>query len=792
MRLRTRFTLALIVAAIIPAALVAHLVGRALVESWQRDTVKASETEAALAAFAVETYLQRAVDLVAVSAQRPLLFRALATASPKAFAAGVTGLNRERTGFETIFVVDAHGTMRFHDPAPSLVGGDFSHRDYFQGVLRTGRPYVSAPYIGRATKQPTVAVAAPIRDASGRLRGALAGTLTLRAISEMLRRLPGEPGTMMMVVGPGGVILAHREAERLMQPAGTADPAVARVLAGESGWAEWADPQGTRHLSAFVPIRSVGWGLVHTYRVTDLYAPMRARSRFAVLVTVVVVAAAATGGALLARGLARPIIGLREGVRRLAEGDLRMRLNLRRRDELGELASDFDAMAERLQAMVAALERRMRELTILQEVDRGILAGTPIPELLRPALRGFRDLAEARSCFVVVPDAEDGSLRLLAGDHPHPEELRRYFEEFRPQVGEGITGLAIATRAPVVSEDVAADARWGRLREEVLGRGVRAALGVPLAAGGEMVGAVGLNYPAPRHFPEEELQALLRFAGQLAIALQHACLREAAAERFRLEEAHRVKSLFLANMSHEIRTPLNAIIGFGQMLEMEAFGPLTEKQRRYVGNINQAGKHLLALINDILDLSKAEVGQYTLSPEAVPVAETLEGALLIVKGAAGKKQIRLGLELDDGLSTVWADPIRLKQMLYNLLSNAVKFSPEGGQVTLTARPTAGGVEVAVADTGIGIQPEDLPRLFTEFSQLGPNRHEGTGLGLALTKRLVELHGGTIRVESAPGKGSTFTLTLPEHPPAQAPTPGEPGESPAPGREPAQSRVTGGG
>jgi signal transduction histidine kinase len=241
-------------------------------------------------------------------------------------------------------------------------------------------------------------------------------------------------------------------------------------------------------------------------------------------------------------------------------------------------------------------------------------------------------------------------------------------------------------------------------------------------------------------------------------------------------------------MSHEIRTPLNAIQGFAELLEMNTFGPLNEKQRRYVGHIRQGGQHLLRLINDILDLSKADAGQYTLSPEAVPLAPTLEAALLIMKGEATKKKIRLDLEGDGGVGTVWADPIRLKQMLYNLLSNAVKFTPEGGRVTLAARPAGGEMEIAVRDTGIGIKAEDMPRLFTEFSQLGPQRHQGTGLGLALTKRLIELHGGTIRVESAPGEGSTFTLTIPQSAAAEAAPSPPPAQSPPSGDR--QSEVAG--
>ena len=759
MRLKARFTLAMILAAVIPSTLVAHLVGRDLIERWRQQEIEAHEAETTLEAQAVEAYLQRALDLVTTHAERPHLLSGLATGSPNLFALAFRGLDAKRTGFGAMFVVDARGTMRFHNTDPTVVGGDFSGRDYYRGVLRTGRPYVSAPYIVQATKQPTVAVAAPIRDGSGRLQGVLVGSFTLPAVSDMVARLPSHQDNLVLV-GPGGVILAHRDPGRLMRPAGTADPAIPRVLNGEAGWVEWSDDRGEKQLSVFAPVRLVGWGLVIAQPLDDVYAPIWAGRRRALLLTLLALAAAAAGGGLLARNLVQPIVRLRESVRRLASGDLGTRLGVLRRDELGELAQDFNGMADRLGAMVGALERRMRELTLLQEIDRGILAGTPIPELFQAALRGFADLAGARSCFAVVRDGPDGPLRLLAGHSPDPEGLSHFFVEHHPQAAEGAAGLAIVTRAPVASEDVAADPRWGRLGDAVIAHGVRAAVAVPLVAREEVLGAVSLTYPTARTFPAEELQTLQRFAGQLAIALQQARLREAAAARIRAEEASRAKSLFLANMSHELRTPLNSILGFAELMQMEHIGTLNDKQGRYAGHIQQAGKHLLALITDILDLSKAEAGQFTLKPEAVPLEPTLEAVLLIVKGVATKKRIQLALDVPEAIGTVWADPVRFKQMLYNLLSNAVKFTAERGHVTLSARPAEAGVEIAVHDTGSGIRAEDLPKLFSEFSQLGPHRHEGTGLGLALTKRLVELHGGSIHVQSEPGKGSTFTLTLP--------------------------------
>ncbi len=241
---------------------------------------------------------------------------------------------------------------------------------------------------------------------------------------------------------------------------------------------------------------------------------------------------------------------------------------------------------------------------------------------------------------------------------------------------------------------------------------------------------------------------------------------EAEEAKTQADAATKAKSDFLANMSHELRTPLNSIIGFSEVMQDELLGSLNDSQRDNVGYIMSAGRHLLSLINDILDLSKVEAGRMALEPEAVSLRELLEAAMVMQKEKAIKHGINLCLELGHGADiTIEADQRKLKQIVFNLLSNALKFTPDGGTVALAARKLAdtNEIEISVTDTGIGIKPEDIKRLFTEFTQLETaytKEYEGTGLGLALTKRLVELHGGRIWVESEFGKGSRFAFVLP--------------------------------
>ena len=232
-----------------------------------------------------------------------------------------------------------------------------------------------------------------------------------------------------------------------------------------------------------------------------------------------------------------------------------------------------------------------------------------------------------------------------------------------------------------------------------------------------------------------------------------------------LETASRHKSEFLANMSHELRTPLNAIIGFSQVLREQMFGEVNEKQAEYLDDILSSGSDLLSLINDVLDLSKVEAGQVQLEVAPFSLRGALERGVVMVRERATKDGVHVALAADPDIDVVEGDERRIKQVIFNLLSNAVKFTPAGGAVDVSAAQVNGEVRVAVTDTGPGIAPEDHERIFEEFQQTetGFEQHEGTGLGLALSKRLVELHGGRIWVDSEPGKGSTFVFTLPARP-----------------------------
>jgi len=293
--------------------------------------------------------------------------------------------------------------------------------------------------------------------------------------------------------------------------------------------------------------------------------------------------------------------------------------------------------------------------------------------------------------------------------------------------------------------------------------GYRALLAVPLVREGHLLGGLTVIRKATGAFTPDTIELLQTFATQSSLAIQNARLfREIEEKSRQLEVASQHKSEFLANMSHELRTPLNAIIGFSEVLSERMFGELNEKQEEYLKDIYASGTHLLSLINDILDLSKIEAGRMELELSDFHLPTALESALTLVRERAGRRGIALQMNVDSRLGQIQADERKVRQVVLNLLSNAIKFTPEGGRIEVAAVPKDRLVEVSVSDTGVGIASEDQEAVFEEFRQVGTadKKVEGTGLGLTLCRKFVELHGGRIWVKSQVGMGSTFTFTIP--------------------------------
>jgi len=328
-----------------------------------------------------------------------------------------------------------------------------------------------------------------------------------------------------------------------------------------------------------------------------------------------------------------------------------------------------------------------------------------------------------------------------------------------------MSGRALLRREVIHVTDVTVPGPDTAPRSQQLGLelGYRAFLAVPMLRDGEPIGVINVVRVEPRAFTDRQVALVKTFADQAVIAIENARLFLEIEDKSRqLEVASRHKSEFLANMSHELRTPLNAIIGFSEVLADRMFGELNAKQEEYLKDIHASGTHLLALINDILDLSKIEAGRMELELTDFHLPTAFDNALTLVRERATRRAITLEMSMDDRLGWVHADERKIRQVVLNLISNAIKFTPEGGRIEVGAVLCAGSIEVSVTDTGIGIAPEDQAAVFEEFRQVGTaeKKAEGTGLGLTLCRKFIELHGGRIWVQSRLGAGSTFTFTIP--------------------------------
>jgi GAF domain-containing protein len=427
------------------------------------------------------------------------------------------------------------------------------------------------------------------------------------------------------------------------------------------------------------------------------------------------------------------------------------------------IAIQNERLFRELEARTAALTRSVGQLTALGEVGRAVSSTLDLATVLTTIVSRAVQLSGLDGGVVLEYDegAEEFVHRAQAETGGALAAARR---ATRIRKGEGVIGQTATTLEPIQVSDITVPGAYvGPQRETLIESGVRAVLAVPMVREGRLIGCLGVTRNRPGEFPAETVELLRTFATQSALAIQNARLFHEIEDKSRqLEAASRHKSEFLANMSHELRTPLNAVIGFSEVLLQRMFGELNDKQDEYLKDIYASGQHLLSLINDILDLSKIEAGRMELAPAPFHLPSALENAVTLVKERAGRRGIALALDVDPALGEIVGDERKIKQVLLNLLSNAVKFTPEGGRISLKAAPRDGAVEISVADTGIGIAPEDQAAIFEEFRQVGSDerKREGTGLGLTLAKKFVELHGGRLWVESEPGHGSIFSFTLP--------------------------------
>lgn len=549
------------------------------------------------------------------------------------------------------------------------------------------------------------------------------------------------------------------------------------ALRGENGSIIANDYRDVEVVAAYQYIPSLGWGLEAKIDKAEAFEPIRTLGIFAIIIGITSAVAVSCGAILFALSTVKPINKLKFATERFKGGDLKYRAEVVSTDEIGLLAHSFNDMAD-------ALAERVKLGELGTDIGVVLTRGKALNKMLQQCCKVLVEHLDAAFVRIWTLNENEKALELQAsaGMYTHIDGAHS-----RIPVGQYKIGLIAKERKPHLTNNVIGDPRvhdqeWAK-RE-----GMVAFAGHPLIVEDRVIGVMAMFFREP--IKEVTSKALSSVADEIAIGIQRKqgeqelleerlnlertvqertgelrdSLKKVEVANLLLEQANRAKSQFLAHMSHELRTPLHAVLGFADLLHGKFFGNLNDKQLEYVNQIDTNGKHLLSLINELLDMSKIDAGAMELELEDISFEELINAIVSMMDSQFRKKKLNVKTSIESTLPIMAVDRRKFTQILMNLLSNAVKFTPECGRIEIkAAKEGESQIRVEVSDTGIGIAENDIDKIFSEFYQTDRARDEqlgGTGIGLALTRRLVELHGGKIGVESEEGKGSIFWFTLP--------------------------------
>jgi signal transduction histidine kinase len=541
------------------------------------------------------------------------------------------------------------------------------------------------------------------------------------------------------------------------------------------------DVQGREVLTAYaqvtpgspsLPLPPLGWLVFVELPSAEAYGPLYASIERSGVLLLGALGLSFFAGLILAQRMVGPIRALREGAARIGSGDFSQRISIDTGDELEALADQFNDMGGRLEESYADLEKKVEqrtqelaqsveELRALGEVSQAVNSTLDVAAVLATIVAKAVQLSDTEAGAIYVYEQEQQQFRLRA-THGMSQDLIDAIAEREDDLSGTSIGEAAQTRAPLQIANLSEEPH-SPIMDIILAAGFRAVLVVPLLRPDRVLGALVVRRRQPGEFPKATVDLLQTFAAQSVLAIQNARLFSEIEEKSRqLAVASQHKSQFLANMSHELRTPLNAILGYTELIVDQIYGEIPDKALGVLDRVQSNGRHLLGLINDVLDLSKIEAGQLTLTLASYSLADVVNSVVSAVESLATEKRLALKLDVPPNLPAGRGDERRITQVLLNLVGNAIKFTDKG-EVAIAASAMNGSFNIAVRDTGPGISPADQVKIFEEFQQADNSTTKskgGTGLGLAIAKRIIEMHGGHISVESKLGAGSTFTVCLP--------------------------------
>jgi PAS domain S-box-containing protein len=687
-----------------------------------------------------------------------------------------------------VAVLDASGTVKVATES-QLVGQNLSYHRYIRealgGAAVVSDIHLAEPQVGSA---PTIAYLNPVRAPDRQFIGLVAIWVRAASLWDVARasnELAG-PRSFAVLFDALGIRIAHTYSQDIVfHPGGRLDPATVDALVAERRFGEKTrellddvrafPEQFDRALAqspdqgvfrGIAPVNrqwnygvgrrfaTVPWTVFYMIPEASLTPQIVQMTRDKTVFAGVIILIALVAGTSFAVVALKPIGSLSTATESIARGELAARVKPGNTDELGRLGVSFNAMAERIEAQATALQHAHDDL------ERRVQERTA--ELVETT----KDLRESEQNLATTLNS--------IGDAVIATDLEGRVVRMNP-VAEQLTGWALeeAQGRPLADVFRILDENTRRPVDSPVARVLREGVVIGLANHTVLISRDGRERPiadsgAPIHTAIGGISGVvLVFRDQTEERKTediHKRSFQLESQNLRIQEGSRLKSEFLANMSHELRTPLNAIIGFAELMHRGKVGPVSAEHREYLGDILTSSKHLLQLINDVLDLAKVESGKMYFQPESVDLARLGSEVRDILRGLAAGKHLHVDLHVDPDAATAVIDPARVKQILYNYLSNAIKFTPAGGRIAIRILPEgSASFRIDVEDTGVGIAADDLGKLFVEFQQLDASaakRYQGTGLGLALTKRLADAQGGRVAVRSVPGEGSTFSAILP--------------------------------
>jgi signal transduction histidine kinase len=617
---------------------------------------------------------------------------------------------------------------------------------------------------------PFVSIAMPH---SGRNSGSTVAEVSLRFLANYLDANEIGKNYRAYVVGPKGRLLADSDSEHALGTDFENLPQIKNVIDNRKQPLIFGtDPDGTPVLTASAAVPRLTWFVFFEQPRSAALQPVYNIWYRTTWILGLGVLLAVVAGMLLARQMVIPIRALQVGAQQIEASDFGHRIELRQADEIADLAAHFNRMADRLQNSYSRLEQKVAERTrelaqsvselkALEEIGRAVASSLDLNSVLSTIVTRAVQLTQADAGAVYRYDPARGSFE-LAEAHALEKSIQDAIRAVPVRFDESVLGNAAKEGHSIAVPDLANAPNYP-LREITLQAGFHSVLVVPLLAQDEILGGLVLHRRSAGDFPDSTVQIMQTFAHQSVLAMTNARLFWEVEQKGReLAIANEHKSQFFATMSHELRTPLNGMLGFTELLLDGLYGALPEKALEVLARVLNDGKHLLGLINDVLDISKIDAGQLTLSLEDYSLPALVENVVASTASLARAKGLEVKTEVPSILPIAHGDERRITQVLLNVVGNAIKFT-DSGSVVIRAKLVDNHFTIAVQDTGPGIPLSDQGRIFEEFQQADSSstrQKGGTGLGLSISRRLIRAHGGHIDVYSMPGHGSTFNIVLP--------------------------------